>query len=93
MSPTSNPPLAELQAASKRYGKQMALDGVDLALQGGELLALLGPNGAGKTTAIGLLLGLLQADAGVARLCGRPPQELDARRAVGLMLQSAGIPD
>ena len=93
MSPTSNPPLAELQAASKRYGKQMALDGVDLALHGGELLALLGPNGAGKTTAIGLLLGLLQADAGVARLCGRPPQELDARRAVGLMLQSAGIPD
>src|SRR5690606_30056858 len=59
----------------------------------GELLALLGPNGAGKTTAIGLLLGLLQADAGEVSLCGRAPQDLAARRAVGLMLQSAGIPE
>lgn len=93
MSMSSIPAMAELQAASKRYGKQLALDRVDLALHGGELLALLGPNGAGKTTAIGLLLGLLQTDAGTAQLCGRSPQDLDARRTVGLMLQSAGIPE
>ncbi|MBK7011431.1 MAG: ABC transporter ATP-binding protein [Xanthomonadales bacterium] len=93
MSISSIPALAELRGASKRYGKQLALDGVDLALHGGELLALLGPNGAGKTTAIGLLLGLLQADTGMVHLGGRPPQDLDARRTVGLMLQSAGIPE
>ena len=58
--------MARLQGVRKRYGALQALDGVDLVLRGGELLALLGPNGAGKTTAIGLLLGLLRADAGQA---------------------------
>ncbi len=93
MSRAPNPVLAELRAASKHYGKQRALDAIDLDVRGGELLALLGPNGAGKTTAIGLMLGLLQPDAGEVRLCGEAPQSLTARRAVGLMLQTAGIPD
>jgi len=57
------------------------------------LLAVLGPNGAGKTTAIGLLLGLVGADAGEATLFGQLPQQLAARRGIGVMLQSAGIPD
>ena len=55
-------PLAELIGAVKRYGKITALDGVDLKVRRGELLAVLGPNGAGKTTAISLWLGLTQAD-------------------------------
>jgi ABC-2 type transport system ATP-binding protein len=84
--------LARLHGATKSYGKVRALDGVDLALRGGELLALLGPNGAGKTTAIGLLLGLLRADAGTVELFGRDPQELDARRQIGVMLQHAELP-
>lgn len=92
---TMNPPavLAELRGARKRYGAQLALDGIDLAVHGGELLALLGPNGAGKTTAIGLLLGLLDADEGEVRLFARSPQELAARRGVGLMLQAAELAD
>jgi len=89
----TNEPLARLRAVHKRYARQVALDGVDLDLRPGELLALLGPNGAGKTTAIGLLLGLLAADAGEVSLFGRNPQDLDARREVGLMLQTAGIAD
>ncbi len=94
MAPASfTPPLAELVGARKRYGRQVALDGIDVVVRGGELLALLGPNGAGKTTAIGLLLGLLEADAGSARLFGEPPHSLTARRGVGLMLQSTGIAD
>lgn len=85
--------LAELTAVRKQYGSHVALDGVDLRLHGGELLALLGPNGAGKTSAIAVLLGLLKEDAGDARIFGGRPGRLDARRKIGLMLQNAGIPD
>jgi len=84
--------LASLQNASKSYGKIKALDGVDLALRGGELLALLGPNGAGKTTAIGLLLGLIRVDAGAVSLFGQDPQRIQARRNIGVMLQDATLP-
>lgn len=85
--------LARLQEARKRYGAVDALQGVDMTLRRGELLALLGPNGAGKTTAIGLLLGLLRADAGTVELFGRDPQDIAARRGIGVMLQTAGLPE
>lgn len=85
--------LASLRGAHKRFGKVVALDGVDLSLRGGQMLALLGANGAGKTTAIALMLGLLAPDAGEVELFGQSPQELAARRRIGVMLQSAGIAD
>jgi ABC-2 type transport system ATP-binding protein len=84
--------LASLRGAAKSYGALRALDGIDLQLRGGELLALLGPNGAGKTTAIGLLLGLLRADAGEVELFGMDPQRIEARRGIGVMLQDAALP-
>jgi len=86
-------PLARLRGVRHHYGRTLALDGLDLALPAGQVLALLGPNGAGKSTAIGLLLGLQRADAGTADLFGLPPQALDARRRTGVMLQSAAVPD
>ncbi|MBD9478887.1 ABC transporter ATP-binding protein [Pseudoxanthomonas sp. PXM02] len=86
-------PLARLRGVRHHYGKTLALDGLDLALPAGQVLALLGPNGAGKSTAIGLLLGLQRADAGTAELFGLPPQSLAARRRAGVMLQSAAVPD
>lgn len=89
----SQTPLAWLQQAAKRYGKLQALDGLDLELHAGQVLALLGPNGAGKTTAIGLLLGLLAPDSGRAELFGLAPSSLQARRGIGVMLQTAGVPD
>ncbi|HSX59102.1 MAG TPA: ABC transporter ATP-binding protein [Tahibacter sp.] len=85
--------VAQLIGASKKRGAVQALDRVDLAIGAGEIYALLGPNGAGKTTAISLLLGLLRPDAGEVRLFGRAPQDLAARRRIGVMLQSAGLPD
>ncbi|WP_313320173.1 ABC transporter ATP-binding protein [Stenotrophomonas sp.] len=85
--------LANLRGVTKRYGAVLALDRVDLDLHAGQVLALLGPNGAGKSTAIGLLLGLLRADAGQASLFGLDPQHLAARRGIGVMLQSAELPD
>jgi ABC-2 type transport system ATP-binding protein len=85
--------LASLRGVRKQYGKVVALDGVDLAIAPGQVLALLGANGAGKTTAIALLLGLVRPDAGRALLFGQSPQQLAARRNIGVMLQSAGIAD
>ena len=84
-------PLAELVNATKRYGKTVALDGVDLDVRRGELLAVLGPNGAGKSTAISLWLGLLQADDGEVRLLGRSPLDVEARREVGIMMQEVAL--
>ena len=85
-------PVARLRGAVKRYGALAAVDGLDLALHRGELLALLGPNGAGKSSAIGLLLGLHRADAGEVELFGLDPQRVEARRHIGVMLQSATLP-
>lgn len=85
--------LVQLDDAHKRYGEVAALKGVDLHLGAGEVLALLGANGAGKSTAIALLLGLSKPDAGGAALFGLAPETLSTRQRIGVMLQSAGIPD
>ena len=55
---------------SKRYGETLALDGLDLAVDEGEVYGYLGPNGSGKTTTIRLLLGLHRPTAGRAELLG-----------------------
>src|SRR5580693_8017287 len=57
----------------KSYGKTVALDGLDLSVAEGEVHGFLGPNGSGKTTTIRVLLGLIRADAGTARLLGGDP--------------------
>jgi ABC-2 type transport system ATP-binding protein len=87
----NNDCLAELSGVSKRFGKIVALDGLDLQVRRGELLAVLGPNGAGKTTAISLMLGLRQPDAGTARLFGQSPLLVETRRQVGVMMQEVAL--
>jgi polyether ionophore transport system ATP-binding protein len=57
----------------KSFGRTRALDGLDLSVTPGEVHGFLGPNGAGKTTTLRVLLGLLRADAGTARLLGGDP--------------------
>jgi len=87
--------VAELSGVQKRFGTTIALEGVDLQIRRGEVLALLGPNGAGKSTAISLLLGLQQPDGGSVRLFGTAPDLpgfIDARRQVGVMLQEVTLP-
>ncbi|TQC50633.1 ATP-binding cassette domain-containing protein [Rhodococcus sp. WS4] len=54
----------------KKYGKVTALDGIDLAVPSGTVMALLGPNGAGKTTAVRVFTTLLVPDAGRAQVAG-----------------------
>jgi ABC-2 type transport system ATP-binding protein len=77
----------------KRYGARTVLDGVSLAIRGGELVALLGPNGAGKTTTVEIIEGYRRADGGTARVLGYDPSNGGPalRARVGLMLQGGGI--
>ncbi|WP_235882259.1 ABC transporter ATP-binding protein, partial [Streptomyces apricus] len=60
-------------ALHKSFGRTHALDGLDLTVETGEVHGFLGPNGAGKSTTIRVLLGLLRADSGSARMLGRDP--------------------
>jgi ABC-type cobalamin/Fe3+-siderophores transport system ATPase subunit len=66
-------PAIEISGLVKTFGPTRALDGLDLTVRRGEVHGFLGPNGAGKSTAIRVLLGLLRADAGAARLLGGDP--------------------
>lgn len=88
----NNESLAELSGVSKRYGKVVALDGMELQVRPAELLAVLGPNGAGKSTAISLMLGLRTPDAGTARLFSQSPLNLASRRHIGVMMQEVALP-
>jgi ABC-2 type transport system ATP-binding protein len=72
----------------KSYGKTVALDGLDLSVAEGEVHGFLGPNGSGKTTTIRILLGLLRADGGTARLLGGDPW----REATALHRRLAYVP-
>ena len=91
--PSTMSPLIALRGVGFTYGDgHRVLAAIDLDIVRGDLFGLLGPNGAGKTTSIGLLLGLLRADAGEVRLFGRNPQQVAARRNIGVMLQDAALP-
>jgi ABC-2 type transport system ATP-binding protein len=84
-------PTVALRGLTKAYGSVTAVDGLDLTIQPGEVVALLGPNGAGKSTTIDMLLGLARPDTGTARLFGMPPAEAIAAGKVGALLQSGGL--
>jgi ABC-2 type transport system ATP-binding protein len=62
-----------IEGLVKTFGSTRALDGLDLTVRVGEVHGFLGPNGAGKTTTIRILLGLMHADTGTARLLGGDP--------------------
>jgi ABC-2 type transport system ATP-binding protein len=77
----------------KRYGKVLALDGLDLQVPQGTVLGLLGPNGAGKTTAVRILTTLLEPDEGAVEVAGLDVRaEPDrVRQRIGLSGQTAAI--
>ncbi len=75
----------------KTFGAVTAVDGVDLTVAPGEVVALLGPNGAGKTTTIEMLLGLSRPDSGTVRVLGLDPVAAVRSGGVGAMLQSGGL--
>lgn len=85
--------VATLKGVTRRYGEQLAVDRLDLAIPRGGVYALLGPNGAGKTTTISMLLGLITPDSGEVAVLDRRAGEMDTRRAIGAMLQVSGVPE
>jgi ABC-2 type transport system ATP-binding protein len=86
-------PIVEAHGVSKAFGETRAVDGVDLAVARGTVLALLGPNGAGKTTTIRILTTLLKPDRGTVTVAGhdvgREPNRV--RGKIGLAGQSVTI--
>src|SRR4051812_37826580 len=82
-----------VRGVRKSYGSVQALDGVDLTVRRGEVLALLGPNGAGKTTLTEILEGHRSADAGQLDVLGHDPalRERAFRERVGIVLQETGL--
>ena len=78
----------ELADIAYRYSDAIALDGIDLTIESGELLALLGPSGCGKTTLLRVIAGLEFADRGLVRFEGRDLTRVSARkRHVGFVFQ------
>ena len=85
-------PAVQISGLVKSYGSTRAVDGLDLRMERGSLLALLGPNGAGKTTSVEICEGFLRPDAGTVRVLGLDPVRESAalRPRIGIMPQGGG---
>jgi putative spermidine/putrescine transport system ATP-binding protein len=81
-----------LEGLRRSYGSVVALDGLDLTVKTGELVALLGPSGCGKTTTLRLLAGLEDADAGKITVGGRDVTHVPAsKRDMGMVFQAYSL--
>ena len=83
----------EVRGLTKKYGSKVAVAGIDLTVERGEIFALLGPNGAGKTTTVEILEGYRAANSGQVRVLGFDPAIKGAaaqkwRNQIGIVLQS-----
>ena len=85
----------ETVALTKRYGRKLALDGIDLRIPRGRIHALVGANGAGKSTLFRILLGFLPPSEGQAFLVGHESGKLtpDDRRRVGFVNEEHSLPE
>jgi ABC-2 type transport system ATP-binding protein len=86
-------PAVEVRGLRKAYGSVQAVDGLDLTVRRGEVLAVLGPNGAGKTTTVEILEGHRRADAGEVTVLGHDPaaREREFLGRIGIVLQESGL--
>jgi ABC-2 type transport system ATP-binding protein len=80
-----------LQDLHKHFGSVRAVDGIDLSIQPGEIVAFLGPNGAGKTSTIDMVLGLSQPTQGRVEVYGMEPRQAIAKGLVAAVMQTGGL--
>lgn len=86
--------LLSLKGVGHSFGERAVLDGVDLEVSSGEVVALIGPNGAGKSTLLSVIAGDLAPQRGEALVGGLPPQQwkpLQLARRRGVLLQSSSV--
>jgi ABC-2 type transport system ATP-binding protein len=90
-----NEPVIEARGLTRRFGRLVAVDGVDLDVPRGEVLGFLGPNGAGKSTLIRMLVGLLSPSSGSVRVLGHElPRDAEKLRPhIGYMTQRFSLYD
>ncbi|MEO7754524.1 MAG: ABC transporter ATP-binding protein [Terracoccus sp.] len=92
---TGSDPAVDLRALVKTFrargGAVHAVQGVDLRIEPGEVVAFLGPNGAGKTTTLDMVLGLTEPTSGTVRIFGAPPRRAIDAGSVSAVLQTGGL--
>jgi ABC-2 type transport system ATP-binding protein len=85
--------MISLQNLTKRFGAQVAVDGLTLDIPAGQIVGFLGPNGAGKSTTLKMLTGMLEPTAGTATVCGfdllRDP--IEVKRNTGFVPESGAV--
>lgn len=86
----TNGPAVWVRGLRKAYGPKHAVDGLDLEVRRGEIVAVLGPNGAGKTTTVEILEGYRRRDGGEVEVLGTDPARADRawRARIGVVLQA-----
>lgn len=84
-------PAISLSGVTRSYGAVRALDGLDLEIRPGEIVALLGPNGAGKSTAMEMMVGLATPERGTVRVLGTDPATATRTGLIGTMLQAGAL--
>lgn len=85
--------IIETKDLSKSFGDFLAVDGITIQVEAGQILALLGPNGAGKTTTIRMLASILRPSSGWARISGKDVVEepMEVRRLIGMLTEHHGL--
>lgn len=89
--PAAGTPALEARGLVKSFGANRVLDGLDLVLEQGSVVALMGANGAGKSTLLDLVCGLTEANQGTLQVMGQRARVAVRRGRVGAMLQSGGL--
>ena len=91
----SNDDVIETRALSKRYGRKLALDNLDLRIPRGRVHAIVGANGAGKSTLFRILLGFMPPSSGEARILGKDSQQLTPqdRARIGFVNEEHTLPN
>src|SRR5215510_2665922 len=83
--PAAASPAVHAMDLRKQYRRTVALAGLSMTVQRGEVFGFLGPNGAGKTTAVKILLGLIRPTGGDAMVLGAPAGDRETRRQIGYL--------